>query len=159
MKNQTNYGFPLSYIFFRALFLLLITIILFGLIIIGISIYFVIFISIFVFLIYIYFIVIQFKIQFLKKRKILLNKFIELADIKGDENILDIGTGSGFLAIGLTKYLKDGFIVGLDKYSIKSDNIRTQLATTIKTNFIGNTLKNAEINARIENVEKKCKFI
>ncbi|NIP31102.1 MAG: methyltransferase domain-containing protein [Candidatus Dadabacteria bacterium] len=128
-------------------------------IITGFPVYFVFFISIFVFSLYIYFFVIQFKIQFLKKRKTLLNQFIELADLKGDENVLDIGTGSGFLAIGLTKNLKNGIIIGLDKYSIKSDNLKTQLATTIKTNFIGNTLKNAKKNARIENVEKKCKFI
>ena len=159
MKNKTNYGFPLSYIFFRALFLLLITLILFGWMIIDNHIFVVALISFFIISIFIYYLVIQFKKQFLEKRDRLLKKFIELADLNGDEKILDIGTGSGFLAIGLSKYLKIGKTIGLDKYSLKSINLKTQIVTSIKTNFIGNTLKNAKENAKIENVSNKCSFI
>lgn len=159
MKSKTNYGFPLSYIFFRALFLLVISLILLGLMIIGTSIYIVFLITFCTISIFAYFLIIRFKKQFLEKRRLLLKKFIELADLKGNENILDIGTGSGFLAIGLSKSLKNGRAIGLDKYSLKSVNLKTQIATTIKTNFIGNTLKNAIENAKIENVANKCKFI
>jgi len=159
MKNKTNYGFPLSYIFFRAIFLLLIALILLALMIIVTPIYIVFLISLFSISIFAYYLIIQFKKQFLEKRGTLLKKIIEIADLKGDENVLDIGTGSGFLAIGLSNYLKNGKTIGLDKYSIKSVNLKTQIATTIKTNFIGNTLKNAKENAKIENVANKCKFI
>jgi ubiquinone/menaquinone biosynthesis C-methylase UbiE len=159
MKSKTHYGFPLSYIVFRALFLLVICLILLGLIITGTPIFIVFLITICVIPIFAYFLIIRFKKQFLEKRWRLLKKFIELADLKGNENVLDIGTGSGFLAIGLSKSLKNGTAIGLDKYSLKSINLKTQIATTIKTNFIGNTLKNAVENAKIENVANKCKFI
>ena len=159
MKRETHYGFPLSYIFFRALFLLLISLIIFGFMIIGTHIYIVFLITFCVIFIFAYYLIIHFKKQFLEKRRLLLKKFIELADLKGDEKVLDIGTGSGFLAIGLSKILKNGKAIGLDKYSLKSINFKTQIAATIKTNFIGNTLKNAIENAKIENVSNKCKFI
>ncbi len=159
MKNKPNYGFPLSYIFYRAFSLFVIALIFFGLIVIGISIYIVLLTSLCIFSIFVYYLIIQFKKQFLEKRKALLKKFIEIADIKGDEKVLDLGTGSGFLAIGFAKHLKNGKSMGLDKYSLKSINLKTQIATTIKTNFIGNTLKNAKENAKIENVENKCEFI
>jgi ubiquinone/menaquinone biosynthesis C-methylase UbiE len=106
-----------------------------------------------------YFLIVSFKKQFLKKRENLLKRIIELADIKGDEKILDIGTGSGFLAIGLSKYLKSGRTFGLDRYSIKSKNLRSHIIEVIKTNFFGNTLKNAKENLEIENVLSKCSFI
>ena len=159
MKNKPNYGFPLSYIFYRAFSLFVITLIFFGLIVIGVTIYIVLFTSLCIFSIFAYYVIIQFKKQFLEKRKALLKRIIEIADLKGDETVLDLGTGSGFLAIGFTKHLKNGKSIGLDKYSLKSVNLKTQITTTIKTNFIGNTLKNAKENAKIKNVENKCEFI
>ena len=159
MKNKPNYGFPLSYIFYRAFFLFVIALIFFGLIVIGVSVYIVLLTSLCIFSIFVYCGIIQFKKQFLEKRKALLKKFIEIADLKGDETVLDLGTGSGFLAIGFTKHLKNGKSIALDKYSLKSVNLKTQITTTLKTNFIGNTLKNAKENAKIENVQNKCRFL
>lgn len=159
MKNKPNYGFPLSHIFFRAFYLFSIALIFFGLTIIGISTAIVILIVLCIFSIFVYYQIIQFKKQFLEKRRDILKQFIELANLKGDEKVLDLGTGSGFLAIGFSKNLKNGESVGLDRYSLKSINLKTQIATTLKTNFIGNTLKNAIENTKIENVENKVEFI
>lgn len=159
MKDIPNYGYPLSYIFFRALLLLFIVLMFFVLHFTGISILIMVLLSIIILSIIAYFFVIRFKKQFLKKRETLLKRIIELADIKGDEKILDIGTGSGFLAIGLSKFLKSGRTFGLDRYSIKSKNLRSHIIEIIKTNYFGNTLKNAKQNLEIENVSDKCSFI
>jgi ubiquinone/menaquinone biosynthesis C-methylase UbiE len=159
MKDIPNYGYPLSYIFFRAILILFIVLFFFALHFIGISIMIMLFISIVLISIIGYSFVIRFKKQFLKKREALLKRIIELADIKGDEKILDIGTGSGFLAVGLSKYLKGGKTIGLDRYSLKSKNLRSHIIDVIKTNFFGNTMKNAKDNLEIENVSDKCSFI
>jgi len=103
--------------------------------------------------------VIQFKKHFIKNRMKLLKKFIKLANLKGNEMVLDLGTGSGFLAIGFAKQLKNGKSFGLDRYSLKYDNLRSKIVNNIKINFFGISLKNAKVNSKIENVEKKCKFI
>lgn len=159
MKQMPNYGFPLSFILFRIFVLLVIVLVLFALIIFNIPTYFILLIGLWIILSYVFFGIIQFKKCFLKNRMNLLKKFIKIANLKGDEKVLDLGTGSGFLAIGFAKPLQNGKSFGLDKYSLKNDNLKTQIISMIKINFFGNTLKNAKVNAKIENVENKCEFI
>jgi len=159
MNQRLNYGFPLSHILLRLLVVLAISIVVLGLIVSGISIYIVIILCICIIPIYVFFVVIKYKKSFLTNREKLLEKIIEIAGLKGSETVLDLGTGSGFLAIGFAKHLRSGKSFGLDKFSLKSDSLKTQISCVIKINFIGNTLKNAKINARLENVEDKCKFI
>jgi len=159
MKNRLNYGFPFSYIFLRLLVVLAMLLFVIGLIVIDVSIYAILIFCICFIPIYIYFDVIQFKKKFLENRKKLLEKIIEFADIKGDERVLDLGTGSGFLAIGFAKHLKNGKSYGLDRYSLKSSSFTKQIISIIKINFIGISIKNAKINAQIEKVENKCEFI
>jgi ubiquinone/menaquinone biosynthesis C-methylase UbiE len=125
----------------------------------GLPTFLILFLFIILVSIIIYYFVIRFKKQFLEKRKTLLQKIIKLADLKGNEVVLDIGTGSGFLAIGISKYLKKGKTVGLDRYSLKSESLRTRIVDIIKTNFFGNSLKNAKENVKLENVSDKCRFI
>ena len=84
---------------------------------------------------------------------------IELANLKKDEVILDLGTGAGFLAIGFGKYLTNGKIFGLDKYKIKNENYMSKLKSIIKINFFGNTYENACMNAEKEGIMDRCKFI
>lgn len=159
MKQKPNYGYPLSHLFFRYLFNLIIVLILFALIIANNFTYLLILITICIFIFYVLLGIVQFKKHFLKNRMRLLKNMIKIAEIKGDEKVLDLGTGSGFLAIGFAKHLKNGKSFGLDKFNLKNDNIKTRIINTIKINFVGNTLKNAKINAKIEKVEKKCEFI
>jgi ubiquinone/menaquinone biosynthesis C-methylase UbiE len=159
MKEKTYYGFPLSYIFLRVVFVLFLALIFVLLGITGISLILLFLSFILIFSLTFYFLIFHFKKRFIEKRKIVLRKIIDLADLKGNEKVLDIGTGSGFLAIGISKYIKDGKIIGLDKYNLKSNNLKTQITTIIKTNFIGNKLDNAQENLIIENVKDKCSFV
>jgi ubiquinone/menaquinone biosynthesis C-methylase UbiE len=108
---------------------------------------------------YVFFVIIFFKKQFGSKRQAILKKMIDIADLKGNETVLDLGTGSGFLAIGFAKKLKKGMVYGVDKYNLKIDSLKSRIISTIKINFIGNTQKNAKLNSKIENVGSKCKFI
>jgi ubiquinone/menaquinone biosynthesis C-methylase UbiE len=84
---------------------------------------------------------------------------IEIAELKGKETILDIGTGAGILAIGFAKLLKDGKVYGIDIYKHKYGSYKELFLNKININFFGNTLKNAQRNAKIESVEDKCKFM
>jgi ubiquinone/menaquinone biosynthesis C-methylase UbiE len=84
---------------------------------------------------------------------------IKIADLEGNEIVLDLGTGAGLLAIGFSKRLKNGKVYGLDKYHLKYQGIGKNLVNYLKINFIGNTLNNAIRNAKIENVGNKCEFI
>lgn len=159
MREKAYYGFPLSYIFIRIGFFLFLAFLFLLIVFVEISfiLLFLLFLLIFGFAFY--FLIIYFRKRFIENRKKLLTKIIELADIKGDEKVLDIGTGSGFLAIGISKYIKDGEIIGLDKYSLKSNDLKTQISTIIKTNFIGNKLDYAKKNLIIENAKDKCSFV
>jgi ubiquinone/menaquinone biosynthesis C-methylase UbiE len=159
MKKKPYYGYPLSHVLSRFLILLVIILLIFTAFIFDIIIVSYIPIIIFFSLFYIYFFVISYKKNFLKNRQNLLKRFIKIANLKGNESIVDLGTGSGFLAIGFAKYLKNGKAYGLDKFSLKNDGLKTQIISMIKINFFGNTLKNAKKNAVIENVEKRCEFI
>jgi ubiquinone/menaquinone biosynthesis C-methylase UbiE len=108
---------------------------------------------------YIYFGIIRFKKRFNEKRLVVLEKIINLAEIKGNEFVLDLGTGPGMIAIEFAKRLKDGKAIGIDKYPFQNDNITTIVSEVLRINYIGHTIKNAIRNAKIEKVEKKCEFI
>lgn len=159
MNKKTYYGYPLSHVLSRFLLLLIIILVIFTLFIFDIFTFLIMSIAIIIFLFYVYFSIILYKNHFLKNRENLLKKFIKISDLKGNEFVLDLGTGSGFLAIGFAKYLTNGKAYGLDKFSLKNDGLKTQLISMIKINFFGNTLKNAKDNAIIENVENRCEFI
>lgn len=159
MKRKTKYGFPLSYVLFRLVLILVILLILFMLLMLSFPFYFILVVSITILLIYAYFGIILFKKDFLKKRSMVLEQMIKLADLNNNTTVLDLGTGSGFLAIGFAKKIQSGKSIGLDRYNLKNDKLKARFISYIKTNFIQNTLKNAKENAKIENVENKCRFI
>jgi ubiquinone/menaquinone biosynthesis C-methylase UbiE len=159
MKKTPYYGYPLSHVLFRFLILLILVLIIIVILLLNFFIIVIFIIGLFILLLYVYFAIIFYKKKFLINRQNLLEKFINLAELKGDETVLDLGTGSGFLAIGFAKYLKNGKSYGLDKFSLKSNGLKTQIINMIKINFFGNTLKNARGNSIIEKVEKKCDFI
>lgn len=159
MKKKPNYGYPLSHILFRIFIFILLVLLLVALIPSKNSIYLILILSIFIISAYVFFGIIQFKKHFLKNRMELLKKCIQIANLKGDETVLDLGTGSGFLAIGFAKHLQKGKSFGLDRYSLKYNDLKSTIINKIKINFIVTSLKNAENNSKIEDVEKKCKFI
>jgi ubiquinone/menaquinone biosynthesis C-methylase UbiE len=63
---------------------------------------------------------------------------------KGDEAVLDVGTGRGLLAIGAAKRLTTGKVTGIDIWNAKD--------------LSGNTLENALVNVRLEGVQDRVEF-
>ena len=61
--------------------------------------------------------------------------------LKGNEQVLDIGTGRGLLAIGIAKKLNTGKVIGIDMWSAKD--------------LTGNTIENARANAAVEGVSDR----
>lgn len=64
---------------------------------------------------------------------------------RGDEKVLDVGTGSGLLMIGAAKKLTTGRSYGIDIFN--SDDLSD------------NTIARTKMNARIENVEDKTEIL
>lgn len=73
------------------------------------------------------------------------DRMLDLIDWKGDENVLDIGTGRGLLMIGAAKRLKTGKAIGIDIWN----------AVDLSGNFIENTFKNVELEGVKDKVEIK----
>lgn len=159
MKQQPNYGFPLSSILIRISMAILIILVITALIFFHASGYFILLISFIILPAYVFFGMIMFKRRFYDYRMDIQKKMIDSLDIKGNESILDLGSGAGALVIGFAKLLQDGKAYGLDKYSLSENKIRTKIIKFVRINYIGHTLKNAKRNAKIEDVDKKCEFI
>lgn len=159
MRQTAYYGYPISKILFRAIIFIILILFIIVSIFLLISIYLIVLLSVLSILIYIYWGIIFFKKNFQNYRMLILKKMIKNADLKGNETILDIGTGAGIIAIGFAKILKNGKVYGIDIYKHKYNNYKEFLISKIRINFFGNTLKNAQKNAKIELVDDKCKFI
>jgi len=86
-------------------------------------------------------------------------KMLSISGINGNEVVLDLGSGAGALVIAFAKFLQDGKAYGLDKYFHNENKIITKIIKFVRINYIGHTLENAERNARIEGVDKKCEFV
>jgi arsenite methyltransferase len=63
---------------------------------------------------------------------------------KGDENVLDIGTGRGIYMIGAAKHLTTGKSIGIDIWRAED--------------LSGNNIDNAYLNAKLENVRDKVEI-
>jgi arsenite methyltransferase len=63
------------------------------------------------------------------------DRMLKMVEWKGDESVLDVGTGRGLLMIGAAKNLKTGKAVGIDIWSTKD----------LSGNTMNETLRNAEL--------------
>ena len=73
------------------------------------------------------------------------DKMLSFVDWKGNEKVLDIGTGRGLLMIGAAKKLTVGKSIGIDIWN----------AGDMHANTHQNTLRNAELEGVIDKVEVK----
>lgn len=69
------------------------------------------------------------------------DRMLQMIDWKGNENVLDVGTGRGLLMIGAAKHLNTGKSVGIDIWSAKD--------------LSGNTMEGTLRNAELESVREK----
>lgn len=73
------------------------------------------------------------------------DRILKLHQWKGDEKVLDIGTGLGLLMIGAAKKLDSGKSYGIDIFN--------------SYDLSSNTIEQTKNNVRLENVEDKTKVI
>jgi len=71
------------------------------------------------------------------------DKMISMIDWKGNEKVLDIGTGRGLLMIGAAKKLTLGKSIGIDIWNLED----------MHGNTYRNTMRNAELEGVLEKVE------
>lgn len=71
------------------------------------------------------------------------DRMLKMVDWKGDENVLDVGTGRGLLMIGAAKRLSTGKAVGIDIWSTKD----------LSGNAMEETIRNAELEGVRERTE------
>ena len=157
MKLNTHYGYPISSIFFQIcgmIFFLLLII----LSIISNS-YLLTAVIILIIIIFWYVSIYQFKKRFLQLRKEILDQMIKHAQLRGNEQILDLGTGAGYIAIGFSKMLPEGRIVGVDKYDQRTRIFGTNFFEELKINFFKNKLNRAKRNASIEHQLNHILFV
>jgi ubiquinone/menaquinone biosynthesis C-methylase UbiE len=84
---------------------------------------------------------------------------MKILELDGNEKILDLGTGSGFLAVNIAKHIKKGNVIGIDKYYKKKRPLIQFIKNIIKINYVFNSLSIAKRNAIIEQVQNKCWFL
>lgn len=72
-------------------------------------------------------------------------RILKLHQWKGDENVLDVGTGLGLLMIGAAKKLNEGKSYGIDIFD--------------KYDLSGNTIEQTKNNIHLENVDAKTEII
>lgn len=147
MKNKVNYGIDAPDIIRNRI----IGGAILGIIAIGVSIYFkdsiyplrVFLVSVFsllasVFIISAFLMILSSKFGKIKEAK----RVINMLDIKGDEQVLDVGCGRGLYLVEIAKELNTGKVVGIDIWS---------------NDLSKNSKKATMANAKLENVSKKVK--
>lgn len=160
-KTSTDYGFPLSNAFIGVFSAFCLNLILFLFILLYINVKYqllLFFISLLICIFFEVFFIKLIKKRYKKKVEYISNKLTDLADLKGNEIILDLGTGSGVVAMAFAKKLKNGRAIGLDSYDLEGKNIFSQIINLIKVNHFGSNLVNAKKNLIIEKLNDKCEF-
>lgn len=73
------------------------------------------------------------------------DRMLKMVQLRGDEHVLDIGTGRGLLMIGAAKRLETGRSVGIDIFN----------SADLSGNKIENTLRNVEIEGVASKIDVK----
>ena len=158
--KKPNYGFPIFHAFGLILIGTLVILFLCMIVLLfDVSYFGIIFLTLLIGTIY-FTVIIIFRRHFFSKRISILEKMIALAELSGNENILDLGTGSGILAIGFAGHIENGGrVYGLDRFGVNDINFLRQIIWMVKINYFGNNLRNALMNAEIKKDKDKCVFM
>jgi ubiquinone/menaquinone biosynthesis C-methylase UbiE len=73
------------------------------------------------------------------------DRMLKLHNWRGDEQVLDVGTGRGLLLVGAARLLTTGHAAGLDVWN--------------KEDLSGNSLQRTEENLALEGVAEKCSLV
>lgn len=73
------------------------------------------------------------------------DRMLRLHNWRGDERVLDVGTGRGLLLVGAARKLTTGHATGIDIWN--------------KEDLSGNALDRTEQNLRLEGVDGKCSLV
>lgn len=71
-------------------------------------------------------------------------QLLSMVSWRGDEQVLDVGTGRGFLAVGAAQHLTTGHVTGIDIWQA--------------ADLTGNTRESAQHNAQLEGVADRITF-
>jgi len=77
------------------------------------------------------------------------DRLLALAGLRGDEQVLDVGTGRGLLAVGAAKQLKSGRVVAVDIWKTEdlSRNAREKTEQVVKAEGVADRVKIEEADA------------
>ena len=155
-RNQPYFGYVCINIILNTIKLTPFGILIIGLIILNIN-YYLTLIPIFLFLLILSKMIVHGK-KFNKAQLIIIKKMLSLSDLKGNEKVLDLGTGSGLVGLNFAKYLDKGIVYAVDKWRNNSLDlfIRPHLMTNIMT---GCSLKNVKQNLSRMGLKTKCQLI
>lgn len=153
MKNKPYYGYPIRLFLMNIPISLLIILLLILSIIIRVYIIYMIILMLLLILSLLYGIFTGKTYE--KIKKFTTKNLLNFAEIQGNEKVLDLGTGAGIVAIHFAKEINDGMVYGIDRWKF-SPIVNSFLLFHMIT---GSNINNANKNAKLENVSKKCNFI
>lgn len=157
MNKNTRYGFPISSIFFQLCGMILLILV----VVLSLSLKSFVFTLLAVgsLIVFWYFFIYLFKKRFFDLRDKILKQMMDHINVKDTEYILDLGTGAGYVAIGLSKNLSSAQVIGVDKFNQKKSVFKIGFFEKIKINFFGNTVEQAKKNVTIEQAQDAVQFI
>lgn len=77
------------------------------------------------------------------------DRLLALAGLRGDEHVLDVGTGRGLLAVGAAKRLTNGRVIAVDIWKTEdlSHNARERTAQVVKAEGVADQVEIKEADA------------
>ena len=156
MTDRPYYGFPIFFIIISVFKIIPFILFIFICIFLNFP-WYILFFIVLINLLIIYKLIIKGK-EFKNFQLSQVNKIVNLLNLTDNEVILDLGTGSGILAITQAKYTPNGKVFAIDQWNWPIKFLITS-PLLLSSLMMGCTKKDAKKNARIEKVIDRCIFI